>query len=561
MSAPSPIAPPALDPAELGLGASQAAIAAQCAKWTTDRVAARLWDRDPTLWPQAPPKEVPDRCGWLDLPVGMATELPSLLALGVALRSSGIRHVVVLGMGGSSLAPDVFARMFPAADGAPQLLVLDSTHPAAVSAVDRSIDPATTFFLVSSKSGTTIEPLSFHRFFWQRLLDAGVAPGPQFAAITDPGTPLERLAIDQRFREVFRAVPTVGGRYSALTMFGLVPAALTGVDVVHLLGQARAMADACGPSADPPHNPGLFLGAALGTLAESGRDKLTFLAGPGVDAFPDWAEQLVAESTGKIGKGIVPVVGEPAGSPDQYDHDRIFVELQVADRTDPDLARSVDALQAAGHPVVRIRLRAPIGLGQEFFRWEVAVASAGNLLGIDPFDQPDVELAKELARHAMAGSADGGNSPGVPTTEVRDDRALSEGLARWIGEARRRDYVALQAYLAPSAETTEALGELRAALRRKTRLATTLGYGPRFLHSTGQLHKGGPNSGMFLQLVDRPAVDVPVPGADYTFGQLIRAQSIGDYQALAQKGRRVLRIDLAREAVPGIRRVTAALAA
>jgi transaldolase / glucose-6-phosphate isomerase len=525
--------------------------------WQTEGVASRFWRRDPTLWPAAAPEDVATRLGWLELPELMHEQLPQILSFVGEIQNEGVRHVVVLGMGGSSLAPDVFRAMFGGRPGYPELIVLDSTHPDAVAAVAKRIDLLRTLFLVSSKSGTTTEPLSFYRFFWEKVRATGNPPERHFAAITDPGTPLEKLAEEEEFRAIFRALPTVGGRYSALTTFGLVPAALIGVDVRQVLDQAWTMAEACAPSVPLLENPGLSLGAVVGELATHGRDKLTFYASRGFAPFSMWVEQLVAESTGKIGKGIVPVVDEPALPPEKYGDDRLFVEIQEEGHPDAALAAHIGRLESAGHPLVRIRVPKREDIGQEFFRWEVAVAASGMVLGIDPFDQPDVELAKQLAREAMAhpSSPEG---DGIRTVHAADATALTRALQEWTGSCRPRDYVAIQAYVAPTSEAMADLQELRRRVLSQLRVATTLGIGPRFLHSTGQLHKGGPNLGLFLQIVDTPTQDLAVPGAGYTFGQLIRAQALGDYQALRQKERRVLRVDLGSDPRAGLRRLVGA---
>ncbi|NNN16830.1 MAG: bifunctional transaldolase/phosoglucose isomerase [Thermoplasmata archaeon] len=549
----------AMDAPAWNLGFAARSVELRIQSWEEAHVGERLWRGDPTLWPAAAAADVSDRLGWLRLPEMMRGALPELLKFAEEVRADGIRYVVVLGMGGSSLAPDVFRRIFGARKGYPELLVLDSTHPDAIRDVQGRIDPRHTLFVVSSKSGTTTEPLSFHRYFWEVVRAAGEAPERRFVAVTDPGTPLEKLAQDRKFRATFRALPTVGGRYSALTMFGLVPATLCGVDVPTLLDRARTMAEACAPSVPVPANPALRLGATLGELATHGRDKLTFYASPSFASFPDWIEQLVAESTGKTGKGIVPIVDEPMLAPEAYGPDRLFVEIEEGDGENAALATHIARLEAAGHPVVRLRTRELTDLGQEFFRWELAVASSGMILGIDPFDQPDVELAKELARRAMAPAAPGTPTPEVETVAAGDPVALSNAVKAWLASCRPGDYVGIQAYLAPSEKTWSALGAIRRRTLERLHLATTLGYGPRFLHSTGQLHKGGPNTGVFLQLVDTPHQDLEVPGAGYTFGQLIRAQSLGDYQALRHKGRRVLRVDLGTDVAGGLERVREAL--
>ncbi len=548
-----------VDPQTWNLGVDADRVTARLGRWQSAGVGERFWKRDATLWPAATPADVAGRMGWLELPGTMAAEVDRLVRFADDVRSEGVRHVVVLGMGGSSLAPDVLRGIFGSRPGYPELVVLDSTHPDAVAAVHHAIDPAQTLFLVSSKSGTTAEPLAFLRFFAEVARGAGVSPGRRFAAVTDPGTPLEKLARDSGFREVFLALPSVGGRYSALTMFGLVPAALMGIDIRAVLDQARRMSAACAGSVPASENPGLALGAVLGEMAVHGLDKLTFYASPPLTPFPVWVEQLVAESTGKIGKGIVPVVDEPRVSLEHYGPDRLFVQIDGGPAPDPDVAKHTSVLENVGFRVVRIRAPERTAVGQEFFRWEMAVASAGMILGIDPYDQPDVELAKELARQAMASTAAEGEPSGAETVRTDEPRALAAAVGAWLASCRPRDYVAVHAYLAPSVATSSALDAARRALLERLNVATTVGYGPRFLHSTGQLHKGGPNKGLFLQLVDAPRQDLDVPGAGYTFGELIRAQSLGDYRALRQKQRRVLRVDLGSDPLGGLGRLVEAL--
>jgi transaldolase / glucose-6-phosphate isomerase len=532
-----------VDRQTISAGPVSQAAAARIQSWQEAGFARRLWEKDYTLWSPKPVPEIADRMGWLHLPESMHEQIGALAEFREEIRREGFRDVVLLGMGGSSLAPDVFARTFGNAPGYPRLTVLDSTHPAAVRGVEAAIDLPHALFLVSSKSGTTTEMLSFFYYFWQRAGEKNPNRGRQFVAITDPGTPLERLAKERGFRRVFQATPDVGGRYSALTFFGLVPAALLGLDLGRLLDRAWEMAEACAFCVPAAENPGLQLGALLGEAALAGRDKVTFLASAPAAALPTWLEQLIAESTGKSGKGIVPVADEPPGAPAAYGNDRVFVHFALG--SDGEAEKLLGALESAGHPVVRIRLAETADIAQEFFRWEIAVPAAGALLGIHPFNQPDVQLAKELAREAMkAGGASGkASAEAAPVSASRPDD-LGKAFAAWLGGARPGDYIGLQAYLPPSAETTAALENLRLALRDRMRLATTFGYGPRFLHSTGQLHKGGANNGLFLQLVDDASPDLAVPETDYSFGALIRAQALGDYQALRQRNRRVLRVQV-----------------
>jgi transaldolase/glucose-6-phosphate isomerase len=545
-----------LAPMELHFGKYQRRIERRLKKWSEIHLAARLWNRDHTVWSRDPQPELSDRLGWLELPTKMEEQVGELRSFAEQVKADGIQHVVLLGMGGSSLAPEVFQQTFGNAPGHPALQVLDSTHPAAVKAVESRIDLARTLFIVSSKSGTTTETNSFFFYFWERLQQFTSEPGRHFVAITDPDTALQTLARDRNFRAVFNAPEDVGGRYSALTVFGLVPAALIGVDTGMLLARARAVSDAC--RATDVDNPGLALGAALGELALAKRDKVTFLCSPGLAAFPAWAEQLIAESTGKEGKGIVPVAGEALAPPERYRDDRLFVYLRLNGVDNHDLDRRVAALQANGHPTVRIDLNDKSDLGQEFFRWEFAVAAAGAALAIHPFNQPDVQLAKDLAKRAMSENA-GSSAKVKGEVRTEDSAALRQALAAWIGKGKARDYVAVQAYVEPSDRNDQALREICAGLQQRLGAATTLGYGPRFLHSTGQLHKGGPNSALVLQIIDQPSLQLAVPETNYTFDALIHGQSLGDFSALKLRRRRVLRIDLGGDAGAGLAALRSAL--
>jgi hypothetical protein len=463
-------------------------------------------------------------------------------------------------MGGSSLAPELFGRVFgPLADG-PSLAVLDSTDPGAVLAYAEQLDPARTLFVVATKSGGTPETLSFFKFFYNRVSDRlgmGKA-GAHFVAITDPGSKLADLAEHHDFRDIFLNDPNIGGRFSALSYFGLVAASLAGVDVARLLDRATAMMRGCEPSVPVAENPGAWLGAILGELARSGRDKVTFVTSPGLESFGDWAEQLVAESTGKDGVGILPVVGEPLGTIAVYGFDRLFVHLRLEgdDTQDADLA----ALEAAGYPVIRINLHDAYDLGGQFFLWEFATAVACQRLSVNPFDQPNVESAKVQARNMIAEYKDKGSLPKVEPAPLTGD-----ALAGFLSQAQSGDYIALQAYLQPTPETTQALAKLRLKLRERFRLATTVGYGPRFLHSTGQLHKGDRGNGLFIQLMATPPRDVDIPDeagkpkSSMTFGILIAAQALGDRQALLDNDRRVIRFDLGSDIAGGLSRLGEAI--
>lgn len=543
-----------LDRLELHLGRKyRRRVDRRLKNWQDAQFTARVWQKDHTLWSKEPQPELTDRLGWLELPESMEKQVARLGAITDQVKAEGIKHVVLLGMGGSSLAPEVFQQTFGNAPGYPELRVLDSTHPAAVKAVEAHVDLARTIFLVSSKSGTTTETNSFFYYFWDKLKPITANPGAHFVAITDPGTPLETLAKERNFRAVFNAPEDVGGRYSALTVFGLVPAALIGVDVAAILARARRMSAACGPAVADVDNPGLILGAALGELALAKRGKVTFLCSPSLAAFPAWAEQLIAESTGKDRKGIVPVANENLAAPEKYGNDRFFVYLRLERDENHVLDRQVAALEANGHPVARIDVGDRHDLGQEFFRWEFAVAAAGSAIGIHPFNQPDVQLAKDLAKKAMesAGSNKGGKKPREEVA-VADSDGLRDGVASWLAKKKTRDYVAVQAYIEPSADHTERLKGICALIQERLGAATTLGFGPRFLHSTGQLHKGGPKSVLVLQIVDQPADNLSVPETNYTFDALIQAQALGDFAALKQRRRRVLRVNLGNDTPGGL---------
>jgi len=523
-------------PASFEPGPLATAVEARLAAWAREDAAGKLWARDHTLWFPEDRPELTERLGWLELPESMGPRLPELEALARGVAEGEIERVVLLGMGGSSLAPEVFQRVLGNAPGHPPLGILDSTHPAAVARMTETMDPARTLFLVASKSGGTVETLSLFRHFWKVLEDTPER-GRHFVAITDPGSGLEKLARERGFRAVVLAPPDVGGRFSALCPFGLTPAALIGVPLGRFLSLARGAAGAH-RSIDAP---GFALGALLGEATLAGRDKLTLFTSKGLGAFPAWLEQLIAESLGKQGRGVVPVAGEPLRRREQYGGDRIFVRLRLRGEEDAATERDLDALERSGHPVVRIELDEPLELGAEMFRWELATAMAGAILGINPFDQPDVQLAKEMAKRAMAGE-DGG---GAPAPMAAED--AGGALGRWLGTAVPGCYLAVQSFLEPSAGNAAAVESLRGVLEASSGLPVTTGWGPRYLHSTGQLHKGGPATGRFLQLVDRPGVDLPIPETGHTFGQLIAAQADGDAAALSRRGRTLLRLDLGAE--------------
>ncbi|HEX2163201.1 MAG TPA: bifunctional transaldolase/phosoglucose isomerase [Thermoanaerobaculia bacterium] len=522
------------------------------------RIERRLWSHDRTLWSAEPVPELLDRMGWLNLPETQFDRAVEWAEL-AAEAADGCERVLLLGMGGSSLAPEVFAAVLGPREGFPRLGVLDSTHPEAVRRAAAASDPARTLHVVSSKSGTTTETLSLFRFFWRRAVEAlgEEAAGRRFVAITDPGTPLARLAAERGFRRTVEAPPEVGGRYSALSPFGLVPAALLGVDPAALLDRAWEAGFAFGPERPARVNEAVALGAALGELAAAGRDKLTFLTTPALAAFPGWIEQLVAESTGKEGRGIVPVVGDDVGETGAAGDDRVYVGLALDGDGEAAVAARLRALERAGHPTVGLRLRDRLDLAGEMLRWEIATAAAAIVLGVQPFDQPDVQLAKDLAREAIAGGGGAAVAGAIPAGD--DD--LPRRLAESLGACAAGDYLALHAYLPPGSPVDEALSRLRRALAERTGCAVTLGWGPRFLHSTGQLHKGGPPTGVHLQLVDTPADDLAIPETDLTFARLIASQAAGDRRALEQRGRGVLAVDLGADAAAALERLAEAVAA
>jgi transaldolase/glucose-6-phosphate isomerase len=549
------------------LGALQGAVDARLATFAQGRFAERLFAHDATLWPGDAGVQgaIRNRLGWLEAPSAMNAERAALETWARAIAAEGYTDAVVLGMGGSSLCPDVFARTFPAVPGRLKLHVLDSTDPVAVARLLAKLDVAKTQFLVSTKSGNTTETLSFAAFFEQEV---GGNPGKNFVAITDPGSPLEALALVRRYRRTFLNAADVGGRYSALTYFGIVPAALAGLDLARLLEPSIALLKACGPRAGVTENPGLRLGAVLGEAWKAGRDKLTLVVAPPLAALGAWLEQLIAESTGKLGKGIVPVADEPLGPPAVYGPDRLFVALGLEGHAQPETDAALAALAAAGHPVLRLTLSALTDVGAEFARWEIATAAAGAILEVNPFDEPNVSeskanTAKALATfeargaltpaHALArgeglsayaGGTHGSDlKPAAVAGEHHGD-ALEHVLAAHLASAHTGDYLAILAYLDAAPAEAGRLARLRLLLRDGLQVATTLGSGPRYLHSTGQLHKGGPASGVYLELTAETHTDVAIPGAPYSFGVLIDAQAQGDFEALVAKNRRALRVHL-----------------
>jgi len=520
--------------------------------WKKSKYLFRLWERDTSLWSSKPEAEITDRLGWLELPEKIDKEAAEISTFVNAVREDNIQNVILLGMGGSSLGPEMFSKFFGKKPGYPELIVLDSTHPAAVMAVENRIDIKQSLFLVSSKSGTTLETLSFFRYFWEKVIKITSQPGDHFAAITDPGSPLASLAEKKNFRSVFLAPPDVGGRFSAFSCFGLLPAALIGSDLEELKSQALSVVKKASAGGDEEKSDSLKLGAALGEIGRN-RDKITFFVSPSLLSFVDWLEQLIAESLGKSGKGIIPIINEIELPVKNYRPERLFVFLY--DDIDIEHPKSFEnKLREANHPVISINVNSKYEIGREIFRWEIAVAAAGSVLRVNPFNQPDVQLTKALTGEFMSkkkGSAEKNGE--VPKEyEIGYPGSLGSVLDNWLNMAQPAAYIAIQAYLAPYVKVSNGIEKIRKKLLEKTLLATTLGFGPRFLHSAGQLHKGGPETGLFLQLVDEPERDLSVPGEDYTFGSLIKAQSAGDFLALKQRNRHVLRINLGKNVLSGL---------
>jgi glucose-6-phosphate isomerase len=590
--------------ARMALGDGEAAYRSAVARADEESWARRLFERDASLWSADERVQggISERLGWLDAPAHFREEAGTLEAFADAVVDAGFTTAVVMGMGGSSLAPDVLHRTFGSTPGYLDLRILDSTDPAFVARTFDDLEPLRTLHIVASKSGTTTEPLAFLAEAWARAEDAFEhvdhrvfqGPGDTVAAITDPGRSVDAIPHTDEMREVFLNPPDIGGRYSALTYVGLVPASLIGIDLDPLLDAAVAMLDACRDE-DAGGNPGVSLGLAIGTLARNGRDKLTFLADDEIASFGAWVEQLIAESTGKRGVGIVPVDLEPLGAPASYGTDRAFVRISLAGGTPGGRDELADPLEAAGHPVIRIRVADPIDLGGEFVRWEVATAIAGAVLGIDAFDQPNVEEAKQLTRELLskldpdmreraehptdwagANEVDAPDPDSVPIIASGDgltligDHAMrltaSDGgvvgeLRRHLDRRRPTSYLAIQAFTTPAPAHDAAIARIRALLRDRTGRATTAGYGPRFLHSTGQLHKGGTPSGWFLQLTADHPEDRPIPGWPYSFGQLIDAQAAGDFGAIESHDLPILRVHLGPDVAAGLAALERAIAA
>ncbi len=551
-----------------------AAVDSALTDWTKNDKMRRLWRADASLWSGTDENHW---LGWLGITDDQVAHSAALTSLAAEVKQAGFKHALLLGMGGSSLCPEVLRLTFGKIEGFPELHVLDSTDPAQIKAIEAKIDLKSTLFIVSSKSGGTLEPNIYKQYFFTRVKEVvgEKEAGNRFIAVTDPGSKMQHVAENDKFRHIFAGVPSIGGRYSALSNFGMVPAAVMGIDILRFLNRTEEMVHACGATVPTADNPGLVLGAILGTAANNGRDKLTIIASPGISDLGAWLEQLLAESTGKSGKGIIPVDRENVAKPDYYGTDRVFAYLRLESAPDQSQDVAVAALEKAGHPVVRIAVQDPYAIGEEFFRWEIATAVAGSIIGINAFNQPDVEASKVATRKLTSEYEATGKLPaeepffegdGVKlyadaknADALKQGKSLAEILKTHLARAGQGDYFALLGYITMNPQNEGALQAIRHCVRDKKKVATVLGFGPRFLHSTGQAYKGGPNTGVFLQITCDNAVDIPVPDQKYTFGVVKAAQARGDFAVLAERGRRALRVHLGKDVKAGLATLQAAV--
>lgn len=547
------------------------AVQATLNDWQVGNKMSRLWRGDPSLWTGDDEEKW---IGWLNIVEDRLAHLKELNDAAADAAKAGFTQALLLGMGGSSLCPEVLKITYGRQQGHPELHVLDSTDPAQIKSVENQVDLARTLCIVASKSGSTLEPNIFKQYFFERMQQTvgKEKAGQHFIAITDPGSKMQQVAERDQFRKIFFGRPSIGGRYSALSNFGMASAAIMGLDVAKFLQRADEMVQACKPEVPTDQNPGAILGAILGTLGNLGRNKVTFITSPGIHDLGAWLEQLIAESTGKIGKGLIPVDREALGAPEVYGNDRVFVHLRLANEPDAIQTQKLEVLRNAGYPVVEIELADTYDLGEEFFRWEIATAVAGSILKINPFNQPDVEASKIVTRQLTEAYEKSGKLPEEAPllddgaiklfTDERNaanlnklagsDRSLTGFLRAHLSQLNPGDYMALLAYIQMNNEHEETLQGMRHAVRDRKHVATCLGFGPRFLHSTGQAYKGGPNSGVFLQITCDDAVDLPVPGQKYTFGIVKAAQARGDFQVLADRKRRALRVHLPKDVEAGL---------
>ncbi|HEY8716543.1 MAG TPA: bifunctional transaldolase/phosoglucose isomerase [Candidatus Acidoferrum sp.] len=542
--------------------------------WKNNDKVRRLWQRDAALWTGT---DENNWLGWLHITEEQLAHIGALQEIAADIKKAGFKHALLLGMGGSSLCPEVLRMTFGKIAGYPELHVLDSTDPAQIKAIESKVDLSSTLCIVSSKSGTTLEPNIYKQYFFERIKEKVGAEevGKHFIAVTDPGSKLQQVAERDKFRKIFMGVPSIGGRYSALSNFGMVPGAVMGMDVAKFLNNTAEMVKACGAAAAADTNPGATLGMILGVAANLGRDKLTITASPGISDLGAWLEQLIAESTGKVGKGIIPVDREPLAKPDTYGNDRIFAYLRLEGGANAAQDAAITALEAAGHPVVRITVDNIYNLGQEFFRWEIATAVAGSIIGINAFNQPDVEASKIETKKLTSEYEKSGHLPAESpffegeglklyadeknTAALNGHAKLADTLKAHLDRLHPGDYFAVLGYITMNEGNEKALQVIRLAVRDKKKVATVLGFGPRFLHSTGQAYKGGPNSGVFLQITCDDAVDLPVPDQKYSFGTVKAAQARGDFAVLAERGRRALRVHLGKDVAAGLATLTKAV--
>ena len=542
--------------------------------WKKGGKVKRLWQKDASLWTGA---DEDKWLGWLDITEQQIEDVDKLKNIAADIKEASFKNALLLGMGGSSLCPEVLRLTFGKAAGYPDLHVLDSTDPAQIKSIEESVDLASTICIVSSKSGSTLEPNIYKQYFFDRV-KAKVGEkevGNRFIAITDPISKMQRIAEKDKFRKIFMGIPSIGGRYSALSNFGMVPGAVMGIDISKFLKNTKIMVDACGADTDAVTNPGVILGTILGIAANQGRDKMTIITSPGIFDLGAWLEQLLAESTGKSGKGIIPVDRERLAKPDTYGADRVFAYLRLESDPDKEQSAEVDALAKAGNPVIRIVVPDIYNLGQEFFRWEIATAVAGAIIGINAFNQPDVEASKTETRKLTTEYESSGKLPPespffagdgaklyadrTNATALKGGAALADFLKKHLARIGAGDYFGVLGYITMNEPHEEALQAIRLAVRDNKKVATVLGFGPRFLHSTGQAYKGGPNTGVFLQITCDDAMDILVPGQTYTFGVVKAAQARGDFAVLAERGRRALRVHLGKDVAAGLATLTNAV--
>jgi transaldolase/glucose-6-phosphate isomerase len=550
------------------------AVKASIDDWEKNDKVKKLWNHDASLWTGA---DEGNWLGWLNIAEEQLAHIDALKAIAADIKKAKFKHALLLGMGGSSLCPEVLRLTFGKIKGFPELHVLDSTDPAQIKAIEKKLDLKSTVCIVSSKSGSTLEPNIYKQYFFERIKSkvGEKEVGNRFIAVTDPGSKMQQVAERDKFRKIFMGVPSIGGRYSALSNFGMAPGAVMGLDIQKFLRTTEQMVKACGASVAAPKNPGVILGAVLGTAAVHGRDKVTIIASPGIYDLGAWLEQLLAESTGKVGKGIIPIDREALGKPAVYGQDRVFAYLRLQTKPSKSQDAAVEALEKAGHPVVRISLPNIHNLGQEFFRWEIATAVAGSIIGIDAFNQPDVEASKIETRKLTEEYETAGKLPAeTPFFEGNGIKLYADeknaaalkggsnlGAILWTHLSRIHpgDYFGVLGYITMNDANEAALQKIRHAVRDNKKVATVLGFGPRFLHSTGQAYKGGPNSGVFLQITCDDAVDLPVPGQKYTFGVVKAAQARGDFAVLNERGRRALRVHLSKNVKSDLAKLSSAI--